>query len=126
MVVALCTLCSCTSAHKRAERLVAEYQQKSDSVSQLLGMMDVTFTQEEKEYVEARAHIFKFETAARVADNWNLTSGEQYKQSALWAAHAEKIKVPLTEEQEMYLSRYTEKEMYEATVYVLKRWQELN
>ena len=125
-VATMCVLCGCTSSHKQAEKLIAEYEQKSDSVSQLLGMMNVNFSTEEWEYVDARAHVFQFETAAVVAENWNLTTAELYRQSGMWKKHAEEIKVPLTEEQEAYCSRYAEKEIYEATIFILKKWQELN
>ena len=125
-VATLCMLCSCTSAHKQAERLVAEYQQKADSVSQELDSTNVSFTPEEWEYVEAYSNMFKYKTAGIVAENWKLTSRDFYQESGKYAEKAGKLEVALSDKQQDYMSKWSELKMYEATVFILKKWQELH
>lgn len=123
----VCTI-GCTSNTKRAHELIAEYQQKANEANIELNeiALGIDLTPEVDAYVQAYASSYAYRTAIKVAENWELTTDALEYEAIKYTVRAENLSIPLTAEQQVYRSKYTEVVQYNAVVDVLERWVELH
>lgn len=123
----ICTI-GCTSNTKRAYELIAEYQQKANEANIELNeiALGVDLTPELDAYVQAYAGSYAYRTAIKVAENWELTTDALEYEAIKYTVRAENLSIPLTAEQQVYRSKYTEVVQYNAVVDVLEIWVELH
>ena len=123
----ICTV-GCTSKTERAHELIAEYQQKAEKANTELDeiVAGIDLTPEVDAYVQAYAGSYAYRTAIKVAENWQLTTDALKYEAIKYTVRAGNLSIPLTAEQQVYRSKYTEVVMYKAVVDVLERWVELH
>ncbi|MBR2300033.1 MAG: hypothetical protein IJ870_05625 [Alphaproteobacteria bacterium] len=127
LLALVASLCSCADANKkRANELIAEYQQKYELASQEVNNLMVPFSEEEWNYVLAYAAYYANETAIVVGENWDLNMQPLKEDRLSLAGKVEKAKIPLTSAQQAVCSKYAEAEMYLITTHVLRRWLEIH